>query len=104
MLKPYLMQYIHGDGGGFEPIYFELLRQERLAREKTTELNGMFANGRFHEKSWGAVFEELTQVLSPIQIQQLASRLMMDTKKICLDLHDAAEIEKILAGEHGGES
>ncbi len=103
MLKPYLMQYIHGGGEGYEPVFRELLRQERLARDELSGQVGPYAFSRPHGKSWDVVFDELSRLLSPVQVQQLASRLLMDTRKTCLRLHEMAEVEKILVGEFGGE-
>ena len=103
MLKPHLMQYIHSGGEGCEPVFRELLRQERIVREELSGQVGQFAYGRPHGKSWDVVFNELSQILSPVQVQQLASRLLRDTREICMRLHEMSEIEKILVGEFGGE-
>jgi len=108
VLKPHLMQYIHNSGVAYEPVFRDLLHQERLAKDELAEDDfagdvGPFTFRQPHGKSWEAVFDELSQILSPIQIQQLASRLLKDTRETCLRLHEMAEIEKILVGEFGGE-
>ena len=102
-MKPHFMQYIHGIGGEYEPILRELLHQERLADRELAGEIGPFTFSQPPRKSWEIVFDELRQILSPIQIQQLASRLLKDTRETCFRLHEMAEIEKILVGEFGGE-
>ena len=108
VLKPHLMQYIHNSGVAYEPVFCDLLQQEHLAKDELAEDEfsgeaGPFTFGQPRGKSWEVVFDELCQILSPIQIQQLASRLLKDTRETCLRLHEMAEIEKILVGEFGGE-
>ena len=103
ILKPRLMRYIHGSGSGYEPILRDLLLQAGLAEDELTGEIGPYSFSGPRGKSWEAVFDELSQILSPIQIQQLASRLMKDTREICLRLHEMAEIEKLLVGDFGGE-
>ncbi len=102
-LKPYLMHYLHGGGARHESILRDLLHQERLVSKELIQEGSPYAVGRGDEKSWEVVFGELSQILSPNQIQQLASRMLKDTREICLRLHEMAEIEKILVGEFGGE-
>ncbi len=97
------MQYIHCNGGEYEPILCGLLHQAGLARDELAGEIGPYTFSGPRGKSWEVVFDELTQILSPIQIQQLASRLLKDTRETCLRLHEMAEIEKILVGEYGGE-
>lgn len=103
ILKPHLMQYIHGSGGEYEPIFRDLLHQERMAGDEFSGEAGPFTFRQPRGKSWEAVFDELSRILSPVQIQQLASRLLKDTRETCLRLHEMAEIEKVLVGEFGGE-
>ncbi len=97
------MQYVHRNGMRYEPVFHELFHQERMVDNELALERGPFARGWGNGKSWEVVFEELNRILSPIQIQQLASCLLEDTRETCFQLHHMAEIEKILVGEFGGE-
>ena len=55
-------------------------------------------------ESWEVIFGELSQILTPDQIQQLIERIVRDVQETGAFIYEMAESEKLLRGDFGGES
>ena len=102
--KPYVMRYLHSHDPNFEPVLRDLLDHESEVYEELTRRGEKCTRGQRCEQSWQIVFTELAGILTPTQVQQLMERLRADFEETCGILHDMAEGEKMLIGDHGGES
>ena len=100
--KPYLMRYVHANDPNYEPVLRELLDHEHEVYDDLTLHSGELKRGERRESTWQIVFEELTDILTPFQIQQLFERLEKDFKKTCAHFHEMAESQKLLENDEGG--
>ncbi|MEE9274760.1 MAG: hypothetical protein V3V62_05590 [bacterium] len=94
--KPYLMRYIHGSDPNYEPVLRDLLEHEHEVYEELTE-EKEFQRGEREGRTWQVVFSELTDILTPFQIEQLFDRLCQDIKKTCDRLQGMAKPQKVEA-------
>jgi hypothetical protein len=60
------------------------------------------ARGERGDNTWEVVFAELTDILTPVQIQQLFERLEKDFHATCARFHEMAEAQKLLEHDEGG--
>ena len=102
--KPYIMRYVHRADPNFEPVLRDLLDHENAVYNELTEQGLECTRGERCGKSWEVVFNELAGILTPDQVQKMIEHLREDFDKVCVHLHEMAETERILVGDHGGES
>ena len=101
--KPYLMRYLHASDPNFEPVLLDLLEHEHEVYEELTKKTGALRRGERKRDSWEVVFTELTDILTPLQIEQLFDRLQKDFQATCEHLHEMAESQKLIEQEIGGD-
>lgn len=99
--KPYLMRYIHADDPNYEPVLRDLLDHEHEVYEEMTRKKELDRGERGAE-TWQVVFGELTDILTPLQIQQLFARLEEDFRGTCQIFQEMAETQKLLEDDEGG--
>lgn len=100
--RPYLMRYLHANDPNFEPVLRDLLDFEHIFYDEMTKNEGDLSRGGRSVHTWERVFAALEGILTPIQIQQLVSRLEQDFKSVCEHLNEMAEAQKLLEHDHGG--
>lgn len=100
--KPYLMRYVHNNDPNYEPVLRELLDHEHEVYDETTLSRNEMARGERGDNTWEVVFSELTDILTPVQIQQLFERLEKDFSATCTRFHEMAEAQKLLEHDEGG--
>lgn len=100
--KPYLMRYVHNNDPNYEPVLRELLDHEHEVYDEKTLSKKEMTRGDREENTWEVVFSELTDVLTPFQIQQLFDRLEKDFSKTCDQFREMAESQKLLEDDEGG--
>ena len=100
--KPYLMQYLHASNLNYEPVLRELLDHEHEVYDDLTLTTKKLPRGERGESTWQVVFDELTDILTPFQIQQLFERLEKDFIATCERFQKMAESQKLLNHDEGG--
>ncbi|MDA1000106.1 MAG: hypothetical protein O2807_06270 [bacterium] len=100
--RDHLMGYLHGTDLNYEPALRFLMNHEHEVYEELVANNGSFHRGDRNAEAWKTVFQELTAALSPIQIQQLLTRLSRDFMKTNIMIEEMAESQKILELKTGG--
>ncbi len=100
--KPYLMRYVHNSDPNYEPVLRELLDHEHEVYDETTLSRKEMARGERGDNTWEVVFSELTDILTPVQIQQLFERLEKDFSTTCARFYEMAEAQKLLEHDEGG--
>lgn len=100
--KPYLMRYVHNNDPNYEPVLRELLDHEHEVYDEITLSRKKMARGERGDNTWEVVFSELTDILTPVQIQQLFERLEKDFSATCARFHEMAEAQKLLEHDEGG--
>ncbi len=99
--KPYLMQYLHASDLNYEPVLRELLDHEHEVYDDLTLTPKKLPRGERGESTWQVVFDELTDILTPFQIQQLFERLEKDFSATCESFQKMAESQKLLDRDKG---
>lgn len=102
--KPYLMRYVHGGDPNYEPVLRDILDHEHEVYDELTKEDMKFQRGERRGHSWEVVFRELTDVLSPLQVEQLFDRLLKDFEETCNLFHEMAEAQKLIEDDEGGQS
>ncbi|MDA1000982.1 MAG: hypothetical protein O2807_10780 [bacterium] len=102
--KPYLMRYVHGSDPNYEPVLRDILDHEHDVYDELTKNEKTFQRGERRANSWEVVFRELTDVLSPFQVEQLFERLLKDFGETCKMFHEMAETQKLIENDEGGQS
>ncbi|MBI3127350.1 MAG: hypothetical protein HYZ11_07075 [Candidatus Tectomicrobia bacterium] len=100
--KPYLMRYIHSHDPNYEPVLRDLLDHEHEIYDEMTKERKVLERGKRQRDSWEVVFSELSQILTPLQIQQLFAGLERDFRSTCQMIHEMAESQMLLDQEIGG--
>lgn len=101
--KPYLMRYLHSNDPNYEPVLRDLLDHEHeVYDEITSKSDAPYPRGHRGTKTWEVVFSELTDILTPLQIQQLFDRMEKDFRNTCRMFHEMAEAQKLLGQDEGG--
>ena len=100
--KPYLMRYVHASDPNYEPVLRELLDHEHEVYDDFTLETKDLKRGETGDLTWQVVFDELTDILTPFQIQQLFERLEKDFSATCARFHEMAESQKLLGQDEGG--
>ncbi len=100
--KPYLMRYVHNSDPNYEPVLRELLDHEHEVYDEMTLSKKEMARGVRAEDTWEIVFSELTDILTPVQIEQLFDRLEKDFSATCARFHEMAESQRLLEQDEGG--
>ena len=100
--RPYLMRYLHSSDPNYEPVLRDLLDHEHAVYDEMTKKRKVLERGRRERDSWEVVFSELSQVLTPLQIQQLFAMLERDFRVTCQMFHDMAEAQSLIDHETGG--
>lgn len=97
------MRYLHASDPNFEPVLLDLLEHEHEVYEELTRKKGELRRGERKRDSWEVVFTELTDVLTPLQIEQLFDRLQKDFQATCEHLLELSESQKLIEPEIGGD-
>jgi len=100
--KPYLMRYVHNDDPNYEPVLRELLDHEHEVYDEMTLSKKELARGERGGNTWEVVFAELTDVLTPVQIEQLFERMEKDFSATCTHFREMAEAQRLLEQDEGG--
>ena len=100
--KPYLMRYVHNSDPNYEPVLRELLDHEHEVYDEMTLSRKEMSRGERGENTWEVVFAELTDVLTPVQIEQLFDRLEKDFSSTCEKFHKMSEAQRLLEDDEGG--
>lgn len=100
--KAYLMRYVHGTDPNYEPVLRDLLDHEHEVYDELTKEKMKFERGERRANSWEVVFRELTDILSPFQVEQLFDRLLKDFEETAELFHEMAEAQKIIQQDEGG--
>lgn len=100
--KPYLMRYVHRGDPNYEPVLRELLDHEHEVYDDLTLNTKELQRGDRGDYTWQVVFDELTDILTPFQIQQLFERLEKDFSETCHRFQEMAESQKLLEKDEGG--
>jgi len=81
--KPYLMRYVHNNDPNYEPVLRELLDHEHEVYDELTLTKKEMGRGEREGNTWEVVFAELTDVLTPVQIEKLFDRMEKDFRSTC---------------------
>ena len=100
--KPYLMRYVHNNDPNYEPVLREILDHEHEVYDETTLSRKEMARGERGDNTWEVVFGELTDILTPVQVQQLFEHLEKDFSATCARFREMAEAQKLLEHDEGG--
>ncbi len=100
--KPYIMRYLHSSDPNYEPVLRDLLEHEGEVYEELTKKKKELERGKRGNQTWEVVFAELTDILTPMQIQQLFARLEKDFRATCQRFQEMAEAQILLEKDTGG--
>ena len=100
--KPYLMRYVHNNDPNYEPVLRDLLGHGHEVYDELTLAKKEMARGEREGITWEVVFAELTDVLTPVQIEKLFDRMEKDFSSTCAHFRKMAESQKLLEQDEGG--
>ena len=101
-LRGTLMAYVHGEFANYEPVLRDLLEFEQALYEESLRREGNgFERGHRAEKTWQLVFEELTGMLTTLQMEQLMDRLTRDFRNTCDLFLELNQSQKLLLPDEG---
>jgi hypothetical protein len=96
------MRYVHSGDPNYEPVLRELFDHEHEVYDDFTLGTKELKRGKMDDQTWHIVFDELTNILTPFQIQHLFERLEKDFSATCARFLDMAESQKLLEQDEGG--
>lgn len=96
-----VMSYLHGEKPNYEPFLLALLQREQEIFEEMAGRDNDFQRGARAERTWQLLFEELAEMLTPIQIEQMVFRLEKDVKATCELFNELSQSQKLLVPDEG---
>jgi hypothetical protein len=101
-LRNTLLAYIHGEFANYEPVLRDLLEFEQALYERSLGEEGpAFERGQRAEKTWQLVFEEVTGMLTPFQMERLVDRMTKDFHGTCDLFLELNQSQKLLLPDEG---
>ncbi len=101
--RHYLMRYLHSNDPNYEPVLRDLLEHEHEVYDAITANQEIdFRRGERGTNTWRAVYSQLSNIISPEQINHLFDKLERDFSATCELFHEMAEAEKLMQEEEGG--